>query len=57
MEMNPTMLGLMMFATTVVAVIALFAVGIVPLWLAAVILVFDGVFTYWVTMKMANSGA
>ncbi len=44
--MSPTQIGLISFATTVVIIIALLAMGMFPLWLAAVILVADGAFTY-----------
>jgi len=41
-----TTIGLISFGTTVVVVIALFAASVIPLWLAAVILLADGAFTY-----------
>lgn len=45
-SLNPTHLALIMFATTIAVVIALFIAGILPLWLAAAILVADGALTY-----------
>ena len=44
--MSPTQIGLISFGATIVVVLVLFAVGVLPLWLAAVILVADGAFTY-----------
>jgi preprotein translocase subunit SecY len=52
---SPTTIGLVSFGTTFVVVIALFAAGILSLWLAAVILVVDGVFTYMLTARLGRS--
>ena len=55
-SLSPTSIGLISFGTTVVVVIALFAAGILPLWLAAVILLLDGFFTYWLTARLGRVG-
>ena len=55
--MSPTQIGLISFATTIVIVVSLFAMGLVPLWLAAVILVADGVFTYWLINTLERNSA
>ena len=55
-SLSPTSIGLISFGTTVVVVIALFAAGILPLWLAAVILLLDGFFTYWLTARLGRDG-
>jgi hypothetical protein len=54
--MSPTAIGYIMFGSTVIAVIALFAVGVLPFWLAAVILLFDGFLTYFVVSKIEAAG-
>ena len=51
-SLSPTAIGVLSFGTTVVIVIALFAAGIVPLWLAAVILLVDGFFSYYLITKL-----
>jgi hypothetical protein len=55
--MSPTQIGLVSFASTIVIVIALFAMGVVPLWLAAVILVADGAFTYGLINTLERNSA
>jgi hypothetical protein len=55
-SLTPTSIGLISFGTTVAIVIALFAAGILPLWLAAVILLLDGFFTYWLTARLGRAG-
>jgi hypothetical protein len=50
--LSPTAIGYISFGTTIVVVIALFVAGILPLWLAAVILVADGAFTYLLVTKL-----
>jgi hypothetical protein len=55
-SLSPTTIGLISFGTTVVIVIALFAAGMLPLWLAAVILLLDGFFTYWLTARLGRAG-
>jgi len=50
--LSATTLGLLIFVPTIVVVIVLFALDVVPLWLAAVILLADGFLTYFVTSKM-----
>jgi len=51
-------IGAALFASTLVAILVLYAVGILPLWLAAVILVADGAMTllYVVALKRAGNG-
>jgi hypothetical protein len=41
-------------AVTAIAMIVLFAVGILPLWLAAVIIVADAVFAWFMTSSMRS---
>ena len=48
-------IGLFSLGTTIVVVIALFAAGLLPLWLAAVILVADGAFTYGLIHSLERS--
>jgi hypothetical protein len=55
--MSPTQIGLISFASTIVIVIVLFAVGVLPLWLAAVILVADGAFTYGLINTLERNSA
>jgi hypothetical protein len=55
--MEPTRMGLLMFASTIVVVVALFVVGIVPLWLAAVILVADGALTFFFVTSLERNRA
>jgi hypothetical protein len=50
--LTPSAIGYISFGTTIVVVLALFAVGVLPLWLAAVILVADGAFTYLLITKL-----
>jgi hypothetical protein len=57
-SMTPTSIGLISFGTTVVIVIALFAAGMLPLWLAAAILLLDGFFSYMLISRLeAGRGA
>ena len=51
-SLSPTAIGVISFGTTVVVVLALFAVGILPLWLAAVILLVDGFFSYFLITRL-----
>ena len=51
-SLSPTAIGVISFGTTVVVVIALFAAGILPLWLAAVILLVDGFFSYYLITRL-----
>jgi hypothetical protein len=55
--MSPMQIGLISFATTIVIVISLFAMGMIPLWLAAVILVADGAFTYGLINTLERNSA
>jgi hypothetical protein len=55
-SLSPTTIGVISFATTFAIVIALFAAGMLPLWLAAVILLLDGFFTYWLTARLGRAG-
>jgi hypothetical protein len=55
-SLSPTRIGLISFGTTFAIVIALFAAGMLPLWLAAVILLLDGFFTYWLTARLERAG-
>ena len=53
--MSPTQIGVISFGGTIVVVIILFAAGVLPLWLAAVILVADGAFTYGLINSLERS--
>jgi hypothetical protein len=55
--LSPTAIGYISFGTTIVIVLGLFAMGVIPLWLAAVILVADGAFTYLLITKLEAGGA
>ena len=52
--LSPTTIGYISFGTTIVIVLALFAAGVLPLWLAAVLLVADGAFTYLLVTKLES---
>jgi hypothetical protein len=56
-SLSPSAIGYISFGTTVAIVIALFAMGVVPLWLAAVILVADGACTYWLINSLERNSA
>jgi hypothetical protein len=53
--LSPSAIGYISFGTTIVVVIGLFVAGLLPLWLAAVILVADGAFTYLLITKLENA--
>jgi hypothetical protein len=53
--LSPATIGYISFGTTIVVVLALFVMSVVPLWLAAVILVADGVFTYLLITRLENA--
>jgi hypothetical protein len=52
--LTPSAIGYISFGTTIVIVLALFAMGMIPLWLAAVILVADGAFTYLLVTRLES---
>jgi hypothetical protein len=49
-------LALVSFGLTAVVVIALFAAGILPLWIAILVLVVDGAFNYMLSHGLARRG-
>ena len=52
---SPTQIGLIGFLTTVVVIGVLFAVGVLPLWLAGVIVAADAAFTYLFIGRMGRA--
>ena len=51
------MIGVVSFATTIAIVLGLFVAGVVPLWLAAVILLADGLFTYMLITTLEKNAS
>jgi hypothetical protein len=54
---NVTMIVAASFAMTAVVLVVLFAVGILPLWLAAAVLLFDDFISYLIVSKIGRRPA